>query len=459
MYILFIKTAEPSISPKEAPGYAPIERTHIRPDSSSPVSDFSHAGFVRSTRPHRIPRRSRSVSDSIVPSSAFSPDHHVSPVRPKRFILHRANSLATIPAYHGSDSNDLASDSGESSPPLRPSVTMDVQTYLVYERLQRQHTALRKLYSELQKMASLYEHRAAQLRATYIRRAAEFEQIERAARHAIEEQEDTERRLKEVEDGSAKLHYELNVLNDHLKDVEDNVSTFYGKVGLLEQKMQDSQQSITTMLIIGNYFNYYWQKMKRWVGYYDWCKHERKVIINNLIATHAFRFTLVCAGLFALFLLVWSFILPSPLVDNFLYTLAWMRFPFVWCKGRRCSTWRIEEGCNIRLLPYGLWQIYHISTWTLRTISVKETAHLSLVHFTNNWYKHFISFLLRPRKWFHQEQAKRIQLRRAPLKLLWRGIDHRMIICLHNKRIRKFVRKFEMFMLLSLKVTINKIKR
>ncbi|KAI8136531.1 hypothetical protein BJV82DRAFT_639864 [Fennellomyces sp. T-0311] len=215
----------------------------------SDVAVHSITDFTPISQPHRIPRRARSVSDSVVP--VFD-----EPMIP----FHRTNSLTMIPTFDEDD--DSAEESVDEQ--QRPVVRMDIQTYLVFEKLQRQHASLRQAYGQLQRLAGIYEQRANQLRTTYLRRSAEFEQIERAARQAMEEQQETEARLKDVEDGSAKLHYELNVLNENLKDVEDNVSTFYNKVSLLEHKMHDSQQSITTMLIVGNYFDYYWRKIKSW---------------------------------------------------------------------------------------------------------------------------------------------------------------------------------------------------
>ncbi|KAJ8660005.1 hypothetical protein O0I10_004232 [Lichtheimia ornata] len=256
----------------------------LRPETASPVSDIAGNGasdFMPLSQPHRAPMRSRSVSDSIV-SFAYFPPSSKDPIRPNKPILPRANSLTMIPAVvhsnhllHNDGNNERMTDfipyieqpTDDMSPALRPSVTMDVETYLVFEKLQRQHTELREAYQQLQKMANVYERRAEQLRTTWLRRSTEFEQIERAARKVMDEQLEAENELKEVDDSSAKLHYELNVLNENLKDVEENVSTFYSKVSLLERKMHESQQSITTMLIIGNYFDYYWRKIKRWAGW------------------------------------------------------------------------------------------------------------------------------------------------------------------------------------------------
>ncbi|KAI9258002.1 hypothetical protein BDA99DRAFT_606264 [Phascolomyces articulosus] len=266
------------------------------PSSDGPRSDVAiHdvSDFTPVPQPHRPPRHTRSVSDSIVPVSVFFssalPSHHGmshedvddddatdDDYLDETIPFHRTHSLTMIPTTTLSDDDNnmedgvgdlFLSDSADElqSQQQRPTVTMDIQTYLLFEKLQRQHVALRQAYGDLQKVAKGYEDRATQLRNTYLRRSAEFEQIERAARQAMDEQHETELRLKDVEDGSAKLHYELNVLNENLKDVEDNVSTFYNKVSLLEHKMHDSQQSITTMLIIGNYFDYYWRKIKGWM--------------------------------------------------------------------------------------------------------------------------------------------------------------------------------------------------
>lgn len=150
---------------------------------------------------------------------------------------------------------------------IRPVAKMNVQTYMTYEHLCQKQRSLQRTYEEIKTMADMYERTAAHLKETYEKRSLEFDVIQKDSRHVMDEQNETERRLKDVEDNSAKLHYELKVLNDKLKDIEDNVGTFYGKVGLLERKMDDSQQSITTMLIIGNYFNHYWIKIRQWVSW------------------------------------------------------------------------------------------------------------------------------------------------------------------------------------------------
>jgi cell division protein ZapA (FtsZ GTPase activity inhibitor) len=143
---------------------------------------------------------------------------------------------------------------------------MNVQTYLTYQRLCQQQRALKKKLVELTSIADEYESTSAYLKQVYQKRHKMFEVIQKESHELMNDQVETEQRLKEMEDDSAKLHYELKALNDKLKDIEDNVGTFYGKVGILERKMDDSQQSITTMLLIGNYFNYYWLKIRQWIS-------------------------------------------------------------------------------------------------------------------------------------------------------------------------------------------------
>jgi hypothetical protein len=150
-------------------------------------------------------------------------------------------------------------------PPIRPIVTVDVQTYLVYERLRYQQATLKETLSQVEQMAGEYEVTASDLKQMYTMRYKEFEKIQVESRTVINDQQSTERRLKEVEENSAKLQYELVVMNDKLKDIEDNVGSFYGKVGSLERRMDDSQQSATTMNILVNYFNHYWVKITDYV--------------------------------------------------------------------------------------------------------------------------------------------------------------------------------------------------
>ncbi|KAI7901769.1 uncharacterized protein BX663DRAFT_512354 [Cokeromyces recurvatus] len=230
-------------------------------------------------------RHTRSVSDSVLFDPLF-----LNSLDPK--TLHntthdtyyseqqceRSQTLAALLPLPLSNQNQQHSSSiiSETEVELRPIVTMNIQTYMTYERLCQQQKALQHTYEEMKDLANLYEKTAAQLKETYERRVAAFSSLQRDSRKVIDEQNETERRLKEVEDSSAKLHYELKVLNEKLKDIEDNVGTFYGKVGLLERKMDDSQQSITTMLIIGNYFNHYWLKVCEWIHWLSGSKHTSK---------------------------------------------------------------------------------------------------------------------------------------------------------------------------------------
>jgi hypothetical protein len=204
-------------------------------------------------------RHTRSVSDSILLDSLFSKalDDENDPHRSLRTAFdqykhQRSQTTSDIPILH----------------PVRPASVMNVKAYLTYERLCQQKKALQHTLQEITALANVYDTTAAKLRQTYEKRAMAFEIIQSDARNVLEEQHDTERRLKDVEDDSAKLHYELKVLNDKLKDIEDNVGTFYGKVGVLERRMDDSQQSITTMLIIGNYLNHYWIKIREWINWF-----------------------------------------------------------------------------------------------------------------------------------------------------------------------------------------------
>ncbi|CAO3618275.1 unnamed protein product [Cunninghamella echinulata] len=143
---------------------------------------------------------------------------------------------------------------------------VDTETYLLYEQLRKQHSTLENKYKQLQSLAKQYEDMAKQLRNTYARRSAEFGQIERQFKLIVDEQMEMEKQLKHVEDDSAKLHYELNVLNENLVEREENVAGFYSKLEILERKMKDDQQSLTTMFIMGNFFKYYWQKITDFLG-------------------------------------------------------------------------------------------------------------------------------------------------------------------------------------------------
>jgi chromosome segregation ATPase len=217
-------------------------------------------------------RHTRSVSDSILLDSLFikALDQQEDDNDPRRSLRTALNQ------YKQSRQRSQTTTDIPISPPVRPVSVMNVKTYLTYERLCQQKRALQHTLDEIKALANVYDTTATKLRQTYEKRAISFEAIQSDARQVMDEQHDTERRLKDVEDDSAKLHYELKVLNDKLKDIEDNVGTFYGKVGVLERKMDDSQQSITTMLIIGNYLNHYWIKVREWINWFGQNQQQKQ---------------------------------------------------------------------------------------------------------------------------------------------------------------------------------------
>lgn len=226
-------------------------------------------------------RHARSVSDSILLDAVFvhalKENNKLQSLRsafgsyiPTRQSLDRYHRRSQTTSALPSTSKEAllpTTTDQEQEMDARPTAAMNVQTYMTYERLCQKQRVLQRTYEEIKTMANLYEKTAAHLKETYEKRSLAFDVIQKDSRLVMDEQNETERRLKDVEDNSAKLHYELKVLNDKLKDIEDNVGTFYGKVGLLERKMDDSQQSITTMLIIGNYFNHYWIKIRQWISW------------------------------------------------------------------------------------------------------------------------------------------------------------------------------------------------
>ncbi|KAI9362868.1 hypothetical protein BD770DRAFT_230873 [Pilaira anomala] len=236
---------------------------------SKEQSDFIPLVVTPEQKGSSTSRHARTVSDSILLDPVFMNslavmDHATTdslqvPIKEKQPIvqrLHKTSSLMEIEQR-------------------RPTATMDIKTYMMYEKLVQQQHLLQQKYQEMKQVADVYEKTAMDLKETYESRLKQFEQVQNESRDVMEDQNVTERRLKEVEDNSAKLHYELKVLNENLKDIEDNVGTFYGKVGLLERRMDDSQQSITTMLIIGNYLNHYWVKVREWI---QWLSTEEEEV-------------------------------------------------------------------------------------------------------------------------------------------------------------------------------------
>jgi hypothetical protein len=252
------------ITNRNMPSPVPKPKLRISKSSDTNNQQFRKGDFVPYIVSHKKSlRHVRSASDSILLDPLFQ-DALIDKNKAAE-TLRTAFSKYQPPLLRHKRS--LSQPTVEQQQQQRPSASMNVQTYMTYKKLVKQQRILQQTYEEMRHMADMYEKTATNLKETYEKRSKEFDLIQKESRTVMDEQNVTERRLKDAEDNSAKLHYELKVLNDKLRDIEDNVGTFYGKVGLLERKMDDSQQSITTMLIIGNYFNHYWVKVREWISW------------------------------------------------------------------------------------------------------------------------------------------------------------------------------------------------
>ncbi|RCH99670.1 hypothetical protein CU098_008074 [Rhizopus stolonifer] len=242
-------TMSPNHMEQDIPSYVQLKPPPQNKEEELQQRDSREEGFVPLIFSPSVTHHKRSISDSILLSKSLSDYKPTQPfLQPS---LQRSNSTSSLIVL-----ND--------QPNQRQSVSMNVQTYLTYQRLCQQQRTLEKKLTDLTQMAFVYERTADRLKEVCEKRHTMFEVTQNESKELMNEQIETEQRLKDMEDNSAKLHYELKALNDKLKDIEDNVGSFYGKVGVLERKMDDSQQSITTMLLIGNYFNHYWVKFKEW---------------------------------------------------------------------------------------------------------------------------------------------------------------------------------------------------
>ncbi|KAG2234104.1 hypothetical protein INT48_000281 [Thamnidium elegans] len=243
-----------------APNTSPLPKLRLSRSSNTNHQQFIYSkdqgDFIPLLNQKRKSKHKRTVSDGILLDPKYM-----------NTLLGETDTLRIAlknkqPLVH---KRSLTTSSLMESTNQRPMAAMNIQTYMIYEKLVQQQRCLQQKYEEMKHIADVYEKTATDLKETHESRLKIFESIQKESRGVMDEQNLTERRLKNVEDNSAKLYYELRVLNDKLKDIEDNVGTFYGKVGLLERRMDDSQQSITTMLIIGNYLNHYWIKVREWI--------------------------------------------------------------------------------------------------------------------------------------------------------------------------------------------------
>ncbi|RHZ45191.1 hypothetical protein Glove_688g12 [Diversispora epigaea] len=141
-----------------------------------------------------------------------------------------------------------------------PIIDMDIQTYTVYENLRQREKSLKDFVERLEKKSEEYTEQIKILNNTYNARYEKFKSTEINSREALSIQKKVSVSIGKIDMHSAKLNYEVEVLEDKLREIEEFVDTFCLKVQILESKMPQSAKSVQAFYNIWNFIYDQWRR-------------------------------------------------------------------------------------------------------------------------------------------------------------------------------------------------------
>ncbi|KAI8887609.1 hypothetical protein K501DRAFT_330441 [Backusella circina FSU 941] len=147
---------------------------------------------------------------------------------------------------------------------LQPKIKIDTETYIAYQRLIQQQITVKDQLEQVKALADDFQQMANHLYEVHTRDAHKISKMERQSLEFQQLQESVQGGLYNVEERGLKLVYELEGTNSKLKEIEENVSRFYKSVNELERNFDKSQKWFTTVMLMGNFFEYCWSRIKEW---------------------------------------------------------------------------------------------------------------------------------------------------------------------------------------------------
>jgi hypothetical protein len=157
----------------------------------------------------------------------------------------------------------------EAEPIINPStsqsiINIDTETYMDYLKLIQQQNTVKDQLEQVKALADDFQQMANHLHELHTRDAHKLKKMERQSLEFQQLQESVQGGLYDMEEKSLKLVYELEGTNIKLKDIEEDVSRFYKSVNELERNFDKSQKWFTTVMLMGNFFEYCWMRIKEW---------------------------------------------------------------------------------------------------------------------------------------------------------------------------------------------------
>ncbi|KAG9293635.1 hypothetical protein G9A89_018972 [Geosiphon pyriformis] len=144
---------------------------------------------------------------------------------PKHSLLKRSNSISALNVF------------GLENALPRRSWKIDLETYIMYDNLKYQETLLKDHIGELEDASNQYATLIQQASDVYEKRFRKFKSSEQEALLILAKHESIGNAVKKVGTDSAKLTYELDVLEDKLNEIEESVDNFCLKVKILESQI------------------------------------------------------------------------------------------------------------------------------------------------------------------------------------------------------------------------------
>ncbi|CAJ0753627.1 17617_t:CDS:2, partial [Entrophospora sp. SA101] len=122
-------------------------------------------------------------------------------------------------------------------------IIMDIQTYTIYVDLKQKEASLKNLIEQLMMISEEYSEHIEKLSNSYEEKFNNYKDTGKKGLEVLSKQKLIADRVNQIDTNSAKLNYELGVLEDKLKEMEEFIDNFCLKVKILESKMPQSPKT------------------------------------------------------------------------------------------------------------------------------------------------------------------------------------------------------------------------
>ncbi|CAB4377574.1 hypothetical protein RhiirA5_352615 [Rhizophagus irregularis] len=143
----------------------------------------------------------------------------------------------------------------------RRNLDVDIQTYMIYDNLKQSESSLKSLAERLESTVEEYNKQIEELTKSYEERIQNFKSTETEGGEVLDKQRKLSKIVSQIGTNSAKLNYELGVLEEKLREVEEFADTFCLKVQMLQMKVPQSRRSVSILYNFLNYFQDQWKRI------------------------------------------------------------------------------------------------------------------------------------------------------------------------------------------------------